>query len=670
MTLHQPAPLSALLTGLPVVLTNWLRGIAAAPQVFGSFPGLTLLPAELPIERIKAESLVAELAARYAAAIEDRAAVPARLAALRSELKARGLAGLILPLTDEYQSEYLPMRAQRLTWLTGFTGSAGTTAVLLEKAGVWSDGRYTLQLAAQVDGALFERLHITDSPPTDWLKANLKKGERFAYDPWLHTEAGVKRLQEACTAAGAELMAVDDNPLDAVWGADQPPPPLGPVRVQEQALAGLSAPEKRRAIAEAVKASGADAVVLTLPESIAWLLNIRGSDVPHTPLPLSMAVLQAQDGSVDLYIDGRKLDAAVREHLGDVRLHDAGAFPSALTALGEARKSVQVDPATAAVYVLQRLEASGAKLIRSEDPCLLPKACKTTAELDGTRAAHRRDGAAVSKFLCWLDANATKGGGVDEIMAVEKLQSFRRLSNELRDLSFSTISGAGPNGAIVHYRVTPETNRKLEPGNLYLVDSGGQYPDGTTDITRTIAIGAPTPEMRDRYTRVLKGHIAIATAKFPEGTSGQQLDSLARKPLWEVGLDFDHGTGHGVGAYLSVHEGPQRIAKAGSAVPLKPGMIISNEPGYYKTGGYGIRIENLVVVRVEIEKAENGKRWFGFETITRAPFDRRLIDLSLLTPAEVAWVDAYHALVWQDIAEHVDDATRGWLKQATAPLGA
>lgn len=637
--------------------------------MFGAFPGLALLPADPAIDRAKAESLVAELAARYAAAIEDRTAVPARLTALRTELKQRGLAGLILPLTDEYQSEYLPMRAQRLTWLTGFTGSAGTTAVLLDKAAVWSDGRYTLQLDAQVDGALFERLHITDSPPPDWLKANLKKGERFAYDPWLHTEAGVKRLQEACAAAGAELVAIGDNPLDAIW-TDQPPPPLGPVRVQDQALTGLSAQEKRRTIAEAVKTNAGDAVVLTLPESIAWLLNIRGSDVPHTPLPLSMAVLHAQDGSVDLYIDGRKLDTAVRTHLGDVRLHEAAAFPEALSKLGQAGKSVQVDPNTAAVYVLQRLEQAGAKLIRRDDPCLLPKACKTTAELDGTRAAHRRDGAAVSKFLCWLDANATKGGGVDEIMAAEKLQSFRRLSNELRDLSFSTISGAGSNGAIVHYRVTPETNRKLEPGNLYLVDSGGQYPDGTTDITRTIAIGEPTAEMRDRYTRVLKGHIAIATAKFPEGTSGQQLDPLARRPLWEVGLDFDHGTGHGVGAYLSVHEGPQRIAKAGSPVPLKPGMIISNEPGYYKTGAYGIRIENLVVVRVETEKAENGKRWLGFETITRAPYDRRLVDLSLLTAEEIAWVDAYHALVWQDVVDHVDDTTRAWLRQATAPLNA
>ena len=663
MTLHQPPQLS----GLPEPAAAWLRGVAAAPKVFGDFPGLDLLPADLPVDRAKAESLVAELAARYATAIEDRAAVPGRLAALRTELKKRGLAGLILPLTDEYQSEYLPMRAQRLTWLTGFTGSAGTTAVLLDKAGVWSDGRYTLQLDAQVDGTLFERLHITDSPPTDWLKANLKKRERFAYDPWLHTEAGVKRLTEACAAAGAELVAVEDNPLDAVW-TDQPPPPLGPVRVQELALAGQSSIEKRTAIAGIVKGNGAHAVALTLPESIAWLLNIRGSDVPHTPLPLSMAVLHS-DGGVDLYIDGRKLDDAVRRHLGDVRLHEAAAFPEALAKLGQAGKSVQIDPGTAAVYVLQRLEQAGAKLIRSEDPCLLPKACKTTAELDGTRAAHRRDGAAVSKFLCWLDANAAKGG-VDEIAAVEKLQGFRRLSNELRDLSFSTISGAGPNGAIVHYRVTPETNKKLEPGNLYLVDSGGQYPDGTTDITRTVAIGEPTVEMRDRYTRVLKGHIAIATAKFPEGTSGQQLDSLARKPLWEIGLDFDHGTGHGVGAYLSVHEGPQRIAKAGSPVPLKPGMIISNEPGYYKTGGYGIRIENLVVVRVETEKAENGKRWLGFETITRAPYDRRLIELTLLTEEEIAWVDAYHALVWQDVADHVDDTTRAWLKQATAPLKA
>ena len=667
MTLHQPAPLSALLAGLPAVLTDWLRGIAAAPRVFGGFPGLALLPAELPVERAKAESLVAELAARYAAAIEDRSAVRDRLSALRQELKNRGLAGLYLPLTDEYQSEYLPMRAQRLTWLTGFTGSAGATVVLADKAAVWSDGRYTLQLAHQVDGALFERLHITDAPPTDWLKTNLKPGDRFAYDPWLHTEGMVKRLQDACAAAGAELVAVEDNPLDAVWGADQPPPPLGPVRVQDLALAGRTAADKRTTVAAALKTAGTDAVVLTLPESIAWLLNIRGSDVPHTPLPLSMAIVYA-DGAVDLYIDDLKLDAAVRKHLGDVRLHAPGAFSPALAALGQAGKTVQADPNTAAAAVLQRLEQAGAKLIRSEDPCLLPKACKTEAELDGTRAAHRRDGAAVSKFLAWLEAQAGRGG-IDEMAAAEKLQSFRRLSNELRDLSFSTISGAGANGAIVHYRVTPETNKPLEPGNLYLVDSGGQYPDGTTDITRTVAIGEPTAEMRDRYTRVLKGHIALGTAKFPEGTSGQQLDALARKPLWEIGLDYDHGTGHGVGAYLSVHEGPQRIAKLGSPVALKPGMIISNEPGYYKTGAYGIRIENLIVVRVEAETTESGKRWFGFETITRAPFDRRLIDLTLLTPAEVAWVDAYHALVWQEIADLVDEATRDWLKQATAPLG-
>lgn len=663
MTLHQPPPLS----GLPDSAAAWLRGIAAAPRVFGGFPGLALLPADLPLDRAKAEALVAELAARYAAAIEDRAAVPGRVAALRAELAARKLSGLFLPLTDEYQSEYMPLRAQRLSWLTGFTGSAGSAVVLADKAAVWSDGRYTLQLAHQVDGALFERLHSTDNPPTDWLKANLKHGDRFAYDPWLHTEATVKRMQDACAAAGAELVAVDSNPLDAVW-TDQPPSPLGPVRVQDLALAGRTADDKRGAIAAVVQANGADAVALTLPESIAWLLNIRGSDVPHTPLPLSMAILH-KDGTVDLYIDGRKLDAALRKHLGDVRLHEADAFPAALTALGEARKTVQVDPATAAIYVLQQLEKAGATLVRAEDPCLLPKACKTAAELDGTRAAHRRDGAAVSKFLAWLDAHAAQGG-IDEMAAAEKLQSFRRLSNELRDLSFTTISGAGPNGAIVHYRVTAETNRMLEPGNLYLVDSGGQYPDGTTDITRTIAIGEPSAEMRDRFTRVLKGHIALATAKFPEGTSGQQLDALARKPLWEIGLDYDHGTGHGVGAYLSVHEGPQRIAKLGSAVPLKPGMIISNEPGYYKTGGYGIRIENLVAVRVETEKAESGKRWLGFETITRAPFDRRLIDLTLLTAAEVAWVDAYHALVWQEIAELVDDGTRAWMKQATAPLGA
>lgn len=667
MTLHQPAPLSALLAGLPAVLTDWLRGIAAAPAVFNTFPGLALLPKDSGLARDKAESLVAELAARYAAAIEDRSASAQRLTDLRAALAAKGLAGLIVPLTDEYQSEYVPLRAQRLSWLTGFTGSAGLAIVLSDRAAVWSDGRYTLQLAAQVDGALFERLHISDQPASDWLKTHLKAGDRLAYDPWLHTEGGVKTFTAACSAVGATLVAADSNPIDAVW-TEQPPAPLGPVRIQDLALAGRSPADKRAEIAKGLTARKADAVVLTLPESLAWLLNIRGSDVPHTPLPLSMGVLHS-DGAVDLYIDPRKLDDAVRQHLGDVRLHDATAFPTALTALGEARKTVQVDPATSGSYVLQRLETAGATLIRAEDPCLLPKACKTEAELDGTRAAHRRDGAAVSRFLCWLEAEAAKGG-IDEIKAADKLQSFRRLSNDLRDLSFSTISGAGSNGAIVHYRVTPATNKPLERGNLYLVDSGGQYPDGTTDITRTVAVGEPTDEMRDRFTRVLKGHIALATAKFPEGTAGQQLDALARYALWQVGLDYDHGTGHGVGSYLSVHEGPQRIAKLGSPVPLKPGMIVSNEPGYYKTDGYGIRIENLIVVKVESETTESGKRWFGFETITRAPIDRRLIDLALLSPAEVTWINAYHALVWKEISPLVDDATRDWMQQATAPLKA
>jgi Xaa-Pro aminopeptidase len=670
MTLHQPTALPALPDSLPASLAAWLKGVAAAPAVFGAFPGLALLPeaAKGGFGNAELERMVAGQAARYAAAIEDRGAIATRLADLRAELARRGLAGVIVPLTDEYQSEYVPLRAQRLSWLTGFTGSAGLAIVLQDKAAIWSDGRYTLQLAQQVDGTLFECLHSIDNPPAEWVKANLKAGETLAYDPWLHVEDGVKRFAAACEAAGATLAAADSNPIDAVW-TDQPPPPLGPVMIQPTELAGHSAIEKRAEIAAAIKARGADAVILTLPESIAWLLNIRGSDVPHTPLPLSMAIMDSA-GLVDLYIDDRKLDDAARRHLGEVRLHAPDDFPAALAALGRAKKAVQVDPATSGIFVLQTLEQAGAKLIRAEDPCLLPKACKTAAELDGTRTAHRRDGAAVTRFLAWLDRQVMNGTMVDEIGAADKLQSFRRLDNGLRDLSFSTISGAGPNGAIVHYRVTRATNRNLEPGSLYLVDSGGQYPDGTTDITRTVTIGTPTEEMRDRFTRVLKGHIAIATAKFPEGTAGQQLDTLARRPLWEIGLDYDHGTGHGVGSFLSVHEGPQRIAKAGSAVPLKPGMIVSNEPGYYKTGGYGIRIENLVTVRVEIEKAENGKRWLGFETLTRAPIDRRLIDLGLLTAAEVAWVDAYHALVWHDIAPLVDDETRAWLKQASAPLGA
>ncbi len=665
-----PSPITDLstdLAALPPALAAHLRGIAAAPAPFGGFPGLRLLPADSALPPERAATLVALLARNYAAAIENRAAVAGRLTALRAELARRGLAGLIIPLTDEFHGEYLPLRAQRLTWLTGFTGSAGLCIVLPERAALWSDGRYTLQLRQQVDAGLFDLLHITDQPPADWLRSALKPGHKLAYDAWLHTEDALKRFAATATAVGADLVAVQDgNPLDAVW-ADQPPPPLAPVVPQPQTYAGQASAQKRGAIAANLRQQAVDAVLLTLPESICWLLNIRGGDVKHTPFALAMAVLH-QDATLDLFVDARKLAPETLAHLGpDIRIQPPEALDAALDALGAAKHCVQADPATAGAYPLQRLEQAGARLKRADDPCLLPKACKNAVELDGIRAAHLRDGVAMCRFLAWLARDA-QDGAVDELVAQDKLEACRRLDNSLRDLSFTSISGAGPNGAVVHYRATPETNRKLEPGNLYLIDSGGQYPDGTTDITRTIAIGTPTAEMRAAFTRVLKGHIAIARAKFPDGTAGQQLDALARYALWQAGLDYDHGTGHGVGAYLSVHEGPHRIAKGGSMVALKPGMIVSNEPGYYKTGAFGIRIENLVAVRLEIERAENGKAWYGFETLTRAPIDRALIEPALLNPEEIDWLNAYHAQVQADIAPRLDDDTRDWLATATAPL--
>lgn len=649
---------------LPPLLADTLRGVAAAPARFGRFPGLELLIRQSQAAHLDAAA--SRLADSFTASIENRSAVPKRLAALRAELQRQGLQGFIIPLTDEYQGEYIPLCAQRLTWLTGFTGSAGLCIVLEDRAAVWSDGRYTLQLRQQVDQSLFELRHSIDEPPTDWLRQALKEGQKLGLDPWLHTEEGVKRFKAATDAAKAELILLDVNPLDAVW-SDRPPAPLSPAEVQPAIYSGQESAAKRASIAEGLKKRATDAVLLTLPESICWLLNIRGADVPHTPFVLCMALLH-RDATVDLFIDARKLDAAMLAHLGaDVRPHEPTALPATLDALGAKQAAVQVDAAYACALLIRRLEAAGAKLLRAEDPCLLPKAIKNATELDGVRAAHRRDGAAMARFLAWLGREAPKGG-VDELTAQAKLAEFRRRDNSLRDLSFGTISGAGPNGAVVHYRSTPETNRKLETGSIYLVDSGGQYPDGTTDITRTIAVGAPSDEMREHFTRVLKGHIALARARFPDGTAGQHLDALARYHLWQAGLDYDHGTGHGVGAYLSVHEGPHRIAKAGSPVPLKPGMIVSNEPGYYRTGAYGIRIENLVAVKLDREKGENGRAWYAFETLTRAPIDRNLIDTALLTPDETAWLNAYHADVFREIGPLVDEETRAWLAQATAPL--
>jgi Xaa-Pro aminopeptidase len=658
-------------------VTGLVAGVLAAPPEIGaSWHKLVADPAPPKLAEAL-HALRAWLAEDWRDGLspEDFARLPraARLDLLREELQRRGLDGFIVPRADEHQGEYVPVCGQRLAWLTGFTGSAGMAIVLKERGALFVDGRYTLQAAAQVDPELFEIRHLVDEPPAKWLGEALGKGMVVGYDPWLHTPQELERLRQGAARAGADLCAVGGNPVDHVWPG-RPAAPLAPVVPHPERFAGESADEKRARIGRALAEEGAAAAVLTLPESIAWLLNIRGGDVSHTPLPLSFAILR-QDGSVSLFIDRRKLAPGLDRHLGNaVAVEPPERLGPALDALATRSKAngapVQVDPATAASWIFDRLQKAGGDIRRAADPCLLPKACKNPVELAGTRAAHRRDGAAVSRFLAWLAREAPQGK-LREIAASDRLEAFRREGDYFRDLSFPTISGAGSNGAIVHYRAVPQTEKRLTPGTLYLLDSGAQYLDGTTDITRTVAIGEPTEEMRDRFTRVLKGHIALATARFPKGTTGAQLDAFARRALWARGLDYDHGTGHGVGSYLGVHEGPQRISKAPNATPLLPGMIVSDEPGYYKTGAYGIRIENLLVVQpLDNGPGEpDGRDMLCFETLTLAPIDRALIDPGLLDADERAWLDAYHARVREAIAPLVDRETAAWLEQATAPLG-
>ncbi len=603
-----------------------------------------------------------------------------RLAALRAKLVEQGLDGFLVPRADEHQGEYVPANAERLRWLTGFDGSAGQAIVLAERAALFVDGRYTLQVRDQVDTDLFEICHLMETPPPGWLADAAAAGWKIGFDPWLHPPDAVRRLSRALARSDAELVPVDQNPVDAVW-TDRPPPPADPFTAHPLDYAGVASSEKRRGIGETIGDEGAVAAVLTLPDSIAWLLNIRGTDVPRTPFPLAFALAHA-DGHVSLFAPPGKVDDALLAHMNDdlgndldndlgddfvdgVTVAPREELGAALDAFGG--KTVMADPASAPSWIFNRLEAVGAEIVRAVDPCQLPKACKNPAEIDGTRAAHQRDGAALTRFLGWLDAEAP-GGDLTEMDAAAKLHALRGESNLLRDLSFDTISGAGANGAIVHYRVNDATNRRLEPGSLYLVDSGGQYPDGTTDVTRTIAIGTPSDDMRRHYTLVLQGHIALATARFPAGTTGSQLDAFARRPLWDAGLDYDHGTGHGVGSYLSVHEGPQRISKLPSTVALRPGMIVSNEPGFYLEGAYGIRIENLVVVR-EAEM-DTDRDMLCFETLTLAPLDRALVDVTLLSADERAWVDAYHERVHEVIGPRVDGETAGWLETATRALEA
>jgi Xaa-Pro aminopeptidase len=583
-----------------------------------------------------------------------------RLAALRAALAGRGLDGFLIPRADEHLGEYVPASAERLAFITGFTGSAGLAIVLADRAAVWSDGRYTLQLEQQTDGALWERLHLIEQKPEEWLMASAA-GRRIGYDPMLISADGLARF------AGTNMVAVESNPLDEIW-TDRPAPPMGQAVPQPDVHAGEISAAKRARLAASLREAKQDAAILSDPASLAWLFNIRGTDVEFTPIALGYALLFA-DGTARLFMAGEKLPAETRAHLGNgVELAERDALPGSLQAL--AGKTVRYDPATQPVWFKTTLTEAGALISEGADPVALPRAIKNHVEQNGARAAHLRDGVAMACFLTWA-AKTLPQGGETEISAAARLLEERAGQAHFRGESFPAISGAGEHGAIIHYRVTPESNRPIRPDELYLIDSGGQYLDGTTDITRTIWTGpGPAPaEVKAHVTRVLAGHIALAMLIFPEGVAGPHLDAFARRALWQAGLDYDHGTGHGVGAYLSVHEGPAGISRAAKPVPLQPGMILSDEPGLYLNGAYGIRQENLLLVQ-DADLPGARKKFLRFETLTLAPFDRALIDPSLLEPAALDWLNAYHERVRETLSPHLaaQPAVQDWLRRATVPI--
>ncbi|WP_421912356.1 aminopeptidase P family protein [Mesorhizobium sp.] len=599
----------------------------------------------------------------------DPAVGKPRVTALRQWLADHGLDGFIVPRADEHQGEYVADRSARLKWLTGFSGSAGVAIVLRDRAFVFVDGRYTLQVRHEVDLDIFSIESLVDNPPAAWLRDNLGKGARLGFDPWLHTISEVKALQASADKTGTILVPLDRNPIDTIW-KDQPEAPVAPVELHPIAFAGELAKDKLARLAAAIGKDGATHAVLTDPSSIAWAFNIRGGDVPHTPLALGFAVLAA-DGKHQLFMNSKKFSRQVAAYLTQLAdPHEPGEFEAAIAALAKGGAKIALDPVLAADKLRMLVEDNGGAVIAAADPARIPRATKNQAEINGSRAAHRRDGAAIAKLLCWMDRQ--KPGTLDEIDVVTRLEQTRRQTGEetqmpLRDVSFDTISGAGPNGAIMHYRVSRATNRKLRDGELFLLDSGGQYQDGTTDITRTVPIGKPTEEMRERFTLVLKGMIGISTLRFPQGTRGSEIDAVARLALWKQGCDFAHGTGHGVGSYLAVHEGPQRIARTGTEKLLE-GMMLSNEPGYYKEGSYGIRIENLILVTPATQIEGGDLTMHGFETLTLAPIDKRMVRTDLLNRDELHWLDAYHARVLAEIGPMVDGETLAWLEKATAPL--
>ena len=595
--------------------------------------------------------------------VSDRSFAGKHLPLLRAEMKKQNLDGFIIPHDDEYQNEYIPEYAERLMWATGFSGSAGAAIVMSDRAVMLTDGRYTLQVRQQADGDYFDYVDVIETSPSDWLAEHVHKGARIGYDPMLHTMASVDRLKVAAEKSGFALIAVSENPIDSAW-KDQPGAPTAPVKPHDNIYAGKSSDDKRKEIGKAVGDAGADVALITAPPSLAWLFNIRGQDVSRSPLPLGRALVD-KDGKATLFLAPEKTGNELPGHLGDnVDLRAETDVAGALEKLGQSGVKVAIDPALAPSKYVSDLKEAGAEIIQLTDPCALPRASKNDTEIEGARTAHIRDGGAVTRFLHWLDTEA-QSGEIDEITAATKLEEFRAQSDLLRDLSFDTISGAGSNGAICHYRVSTESNIKLDRDTLFLIDSGGQYPDGTTDITRTVPIGTASDEMRDRFTRVLKGHIALATMRFPTGTTGHQLDAMARKPLWDVGLDYDHGTGHGVGSFLGVHEGPQRIAKAPNDQALKPGMILSNEPGFYKAGEFGIRIENLIVVTPPKPIPGGEREMMEFETITLAPINLDLVKVELLTEQERDWLNAYHARVRKTLAPQIPGDIKDWFENAT-----
>ncbi|WP_332764657.1 aminopeptidase P family protein [Phenylobacterium sp.] len=590
---------------------------------------------------------------------------PKHVPLIRRAMSDQGLDGFLVPHEDEHQNEYLPQANDRLGWATGFTGSAGAAVILKDKAAIFVDGRYTLQVRDQVDQGVFEIRDLVEGGVPAYLETATGRGQTIGYDPRLHSPDALERLKAAAAKAGATLKPVAPNPLDTAWGAARPAQPTAPVVPHPLAYAGEESAAKRARVGEAIAGKNAEATVLTAPSSIAWLFNIRGGDVIRSPLPLGQAILN-RDGSARLFLDPVKVSPELRAWLGnEVRLETTDELPAALAELKG--KRVLVDPGQSSAWYFDTLVKAGAEVVRGDDPCALPRACKNGVEIEGTCEAHRRDGAAVTRFLHWL-ATEAQARTVDEIEVVTKLEGFRQATGALKDLSFDTIAGAASNGAVVHYRPTNRLNKQTEVGSLLLVDSGAQYLDGTTDITRTVAIGEPSQEMAERFTLVLKGHLALAAIRFPAGTTGSALDALARAPLWMMGLDYDHGTGHGVGSYLGVHEGPQRISKLPNFVALKPGMIVSNEPGYYKEGAYGIRIENLQYV-TEAEAIPGGERpMHGFATLTLAPMDRRLVVVEMLSPAERDQLNAYHARVWAEIGPRVEGEVRTWLEAACQPI--